>query len=68
MSVTTYESYLVCHLNHIAPVLERQKTCINSLKLLRIALRMVTKGSTLVNTRNLTNNSNSCKHQKQKRH
>ena len=48
------KSYLVCHQSHIIPLLKLQKTCVDSLKTLGIALRMGTKGITLVDTRNLT--------------
>ena len=48
------KSYLVCHQSHITPLLKLQKTCVDSLKSLGIALKMGTKRITLVNTRNLT--------------
>ena len=48
------KSYLVRHLSHITPLLKHQKACIDSLDSLGIALRMGTRGITLVNTRNLT--------------
>ena len=47
------ESYLVCHQSHITPLLKLQKTFVDSLRSLGIALRMGIKGIT-VNTRNLT--------------
>ena len=48
------QSCLVCH-KAITPLkCKKKKTCINFLKFLGIALRMSTKGTTLVNTRNLT--------------
>ena len=46
--------YLVCPQSHITPLLKLQKTCVNSLKSLGIALRIGIKGIPLVNTRNLT--------------
>ena len=48
------QSCLECH-KVITPLkCKKKKTCINSLKFLSIAIRMSTKGTTLVNTRNLT--------------
>ena len=48
------KSYLACHQSHITPLLKLQKTSVNSLKFQGIAFRIVIKGFSLVNTRNLT--------------
>ena len=49
-----YQSCLVCHKAITLLKCKKKTTCINSLKFLGIALKMSTKGTTLVNTRNLT--------------
>ena len=47
------KSYFVCHQSHLTPLLKLQKICVDSLKLLGIALRNGIKGITLANTRNI---------------